>query len=83
MTSSLFREGRGQLVSGLSDFMEVTKMQNSKPECMSEPKIYGVKISQDGDTGYCISVRHTGHFRLSDYEELDIEVKSVKLVKRG
>ena len=57
-------------------------MQNSKPECVPEPKIYGVKISQDGDKCYGITVRHTGHFKLSDYDELSFEVNSVKLVRR-
>jgi hypothetical protein len=58
---------------------EVVKTQNTQ----LEPRIYGVKISQDGDLCYCISVKHTGHFNLRDYEELDFEVKSVRLVKKN
>ena len=63
--------------------MEVIKTQNTEVECLAEPKICGVKISQDGDKCYCISVRHTGNFKLSDYDELDIEVKSAKLTQRS
>lgn len=51
-------------------------------EHLSEPRIYGVKITPDEDKAYCISVRHTGDFNLRDYEELDFEVSSVKLVRK-
>jgi len=51
-------------------------------ENLSEPKIYGVKISQDENQCYCISVRHTGAFRLADYEELEFQVTSARLVRR-
>ena len=55
--------------------MEVMRMQ-------PEPRIYRVKIAPDGDKAFCISVRHTGNFNLRDYEELDFEVASVKLVRK-
>ena len=48
---------------------------------MSEPKIFGVKLHLDNGC-YRFSFRHTGDFRLNDYEELDLEVMSAKLVKR-
>ena len=62
--------------------MEVIKTQKTELERLPEPKVYGVKITQDGDKCYCISVKHTGEFRLSDYEELEFEVKSARLVRR-
>ena len=58
------------------------KTQNAELELLAEPRIYGVKISLDGDKSYCISVKHTGHFNLRDYEELELEVKSARLVRR-
>jgi hypothetical protein len=51
-------------------------------EDVPEPKIYGVKISQDENQCYCISVRHAGDFCLADYEELEFEVTSARLVRR-
>lgn len=57
-------------------------MQTSELESVSEPKIYSVKICQDGCKHYAISVKHTGEFRLSDYDELEFKVKSAKLVRR-
>jgi len=56
-----------------------------KPENIkldSKPKIYGPKILQPSPGAFNISIKHTGSFRLFDYEELDFEVISVKLVKR-
>jgi len=45
--------------------------------------IYGVRISvYDRGGSYGLCFRHTGDFRLNDYEELDLEVKSARLVKR-
>ena len=48
----------------------------------TKPEIHGVKIYHYGDGCYGFSVRHTGTFRLRDYEELDLEVKSARLVRR-
>jgi len=47
-----------------------------------EPQIYGVRIYHDGKGGYHFSVRHTGQFKLCDYEQLDLEIASARLVKR-
>ena len=44
--------------------------------------IHGVNITQHAPGCYSISVRHSGPFRLDDYETLDLEVKSARLVKR-
>jgi hypothetical protein len=49
---------------------------------LADPKIYGVKISRDENQCFCISVRHTGDFSLADYEELEFQVTSARLVKR-
>ena len=57
-------------------------MQSAKLKYLPEPRIYGLKISQDPGGGFRISVRHSGFFSLKDYEELDLEVKSARLVQR-
>ena len=65
-----------------SERMEVIKTQTSELVNVIEPKIFGVKICQEGDGGYSFSVKHSGDFRLQDYDELELEVKSARLVKR-
>jgi hypothetical protein len=62
--------------------MEVIRMQNNRIYEEGEPEVYGVTISQDGIGGYCISVRHSGVFHLKDYEIIDLEVSSARLVRR-
>jgi hypothetical protein len=62
--------------------MEVKEMQNSRSDRETEPKIYGVKICHGGNSGYCISVRHSGVFRLEDYAQIELEVSSVRLTRR-
>jgi hypothetical protein len=57
-------------------------MQPEELKQLSKPRIFGVKITQDGNKCYCISVKHTGRFCLSDYDALEFEVASAKLVKR-
>ena len=58
-------------------------MQSAKLKYLPEPRIYGLKISQDPGGGFRISVRHSGFFSLKDYEELDLEVKSARLVRKS
>jgi len=58
--------------------MEATGLEHS-----SEPRIFGVKIYQEENGAYSFTVRHSGLFRLGDYEELELEVKSARLVKRN
>ena len=60
--------------------MEVVKTECMELDRLREPKICGIKISQDAGGCFCISVRHSGTFNLKDYKELDLEVKSAKLV---
>ena len=67
----------------LENFTEVIKTQSAKLKHLHEPTIYGLNISQDAGGCFCISVRHSGHFRLKDYEELDLEVKSARLVRKN
>ncbi len=55
---------------------------NSEFEPITEPKIYRVKITQDGYKCYDISVRHSGVFRLSDYDELEFDVSAARLVRK-
>jgi hypothetical protein len=47
-----------------------------------KPRIYGVTIHQEGNGAYAISVRHAGPFRLKDYDVLEFEVSSARLVRR-
>jgi len=58
-------------------------MQPENPNQPSNVKIYQVKICQDTNGCYSFSVRHTGHFKLCDYEEIELEVRSAKLVERA
>lgn len=57
-------------------------MQPVELNQLPEPRILEVKITQDGNKCYSISVKHTGRFRLSDYDEVEFEVISAKLTKR-
>jgi hypothetical protein len=47
-----------------------------------EPTVYGLTISQDPNRGYCISVRHSGVFRLKDYEQIELEVSKARLIRK-
>jgi hypothetical protein len=62
--------------------MEVIKTQCAKLEHSGETRIHRVKIVQDAGGGFCISVTHTGGFRLKDYAVLEFEVESARLVKK-
>jgi hypothetical protein len=82
---SSFRAGRGPFrffPRSSRTKMEVIRMQNNRIYEEGEPEVYGVTISQDGIGGYCISVRHSGVFHLKDYEIIDLEVSSARLVRR-
>ena len=57
-------------------------MQGDKVASRTDPTIYGVTIIQEGNGGYSFSVKHSGDFKLQDYDELELEVKSARLVKR-
>jgi hypothetical protein len=59
----------------------VIKTQSKEFDHLEKTKIYRVKICREGTGNYSISVRHTGPFCLADYKELDLEIKSAKLVK--
>ena len=54
----------------------------NKSDGLSRPKIYRVKIFHHGKGCYSFSFRHTGDFRLNDYEELDFAVIDARLVRR-
>jgi hypothetical protein len=71
-----------EVSSFLENFTEVIKMQSAKLKQLHQPRIYGLKIFQDPGGGFRISVRHSGFFSLKDYEELDLEVKSARLVRK-
>jgi hypothetical protein len=58
--------------------MEVTEQEQSE-----EPKIVGLKILQQWPTGTSLSFRYSGDFRLSDYEEIDLEVTVARLVRKA
>jgi hypothetical protein len=65
------------------DHFEVVKMHCEENDPLAKVKIYGVKISQDDNGCYAFSFKHTGHFNLRDYEKLELEVKSARLVRRS
>ena len=65
------------------DPIEALRREYNELESISDPKIYSVKICQDGSKHYAFSVKHTGEFKLSDYDELEFEVKSARLVRRN
>jgi hypothetical protein len=57
-------------------------MRSEKIDPVDEVKIYGVKISQDENECYTFSIKHTGQFNLKDYEKLEFEIKSARLVRK-
>jgi hypothetical protein len=60
---------------------ELIKTQSKEFDHLEETKIYSVKICREGAGNISISVRHTGPFCLADYKELELEIKSARLVK--
>ena len=66
----------------LTNCLEVIKIRCTKRDSLDKVKIYGVKISQDVSGCYTFSVKHTGQFNLGDYEKLEFEVKSARLVRK-
>ncbi|MBP1738685.1 MAG: hypothetical protein H6Q48_978 [Deltaproteobacteria bacterium] len=40
----------------------------------SEPKLYMLRICQDGQGSYAMAFTHAGQFRLMDYEEIEMEI---------
>ena len=57
-------------------------MQTLISQTTSEPKLYRLRICQDGKGSYAMSFTHTGQFRLIDYEEVELEIAGARLVKR-
>jgi len=51
-------------------------------EQKGEPTIHGVTIVQEGNGGYSFRVQHSGEFRLQDYEVLEFQVRSARLVRQ-
>jgi len=64
-------------------FKEVTVMQNPKPDPMEELKIYSLRISKGGPAGTSLTFRHTGDFRLNDYEDIELTIADARLVRRN
>jgi hypothetical protein len=62
---------------------EVIEMQTVTSQDISEPKLYRLRICQDGRGSYAMSFTHTGEFRLIDYDEVDLEIAAARLVKRS
>lgn len=71
-------EGKGLFVPE----KKVVKTEFETYNRSRKTRIHGINITQHTPGCYCISVRHTGPFSLDDYETLDLEVKSARLVKR-
>ena len=72
-----------EVSSFLENLTEVIKTQSAKLKHLHEPRIHGVRILQDPGGCFHISIRHSGAFSLKDYEQLDLEVKSAKLVRKN
>jgi hypothetical protein len=50
---------------------------------LDKPKIFGLKICREDSGCYSFSIRHSGEFNLREYEKLEFEVKSAKLIRKG
>jgi hypothetical protein len=61
---------------------EVIKTQTLIDQDRSEPRLYRLRICQDGQGSYNMSFTHTGQFQLIDYEEVELEIAGVTLVRR-
>jgi hypothetical protein len=57
-------------------------LHSAKIDPLDKVKFYGLKICSDDNGCYTFCFKHTGQFNLRDYEELEFEVKSARLVKR-
>jgi hypothetical protein len=62
---------------------EVMEMQTLTSQDTSEPKLYRLRICQDGRGSYAMSFTHSGQFRLIDYEEIELEIAGAKLIRRS
>ena len=57
-------------------------MQNCTSHDTSEPRLYRLRICQDGQGSYDMSFTHTGQCQLIDYEEVELEIAGARLVRR-
>jgi len=57
-------------------------MDLSKEKYEPNFRISRVRIFREGNFAYQFVVQHTGRFNLQDYEELELEVRSARLVKK-
>ena len=61
---------------------EVIKTQTLIAQDRSEPRLYRLRICQDGQGSYDMSFTHTGQCQLIDYEEVELEISGARLVRR-
>jgi hypothetical protein len=54
----------------------------SATEVIKTQTFYRLRICQDGQGSYNMSFTHTGQFQLIDYEEVELEIAGVTLVRR-
>jgi len=57
-------------------------MQTCTSLDISEPKLYRLRICQDGQGSYAMSFTHAGQFQFIDYDEVELEITAWRLVKR-
>ena len=57
-------------------------MKTNELENPIEPKIYGVRFYRYGNGCYSFSFRHTGDFHLNDFDEIELTVVGMKLLRR-
>ena len=62
---------------------EVIEMQTLTSQDLPQPKLYRLRICQDGQGTYAMSFTHTGQFRLIDYDEVELEIAAARLVRRS
>ena len=57
-------------------------MENINPKPEDKVKIYGIKITRESTGCYGFSIKHSGPFKLSDYDELELRANAVKMIPR-
>jgi len=57
-------------------------MQNCTSHDTSEPRLYRLRICQDGQGSYAMSFTYSDQFQLIDYEEVELEIAGARLVRR-
>jgi len=60
----------------------VVTTEHKRAEQEEKVKIYGIKITRQGTGCYGFSITHSGPFKLSEYDEVELRANAVKMVPR-